>query len=51
MKKSLSFTLLEQQLAKNILLLDGAMGTMIPKHISLKNKIFAVNALLIGTLT
>jgi len=32
MKKSLSFTLLEQQLAKNILLLDGAMGTMIQAY-------------------
>ena len=32
MKKSSSFALLEQQLAKNILLLDGAMGTMIQAY-------------------
>ena len=32
MKKSSSFALFEQQLAKNILLLDGAMGTMIQAY-------------------
>ncbi|GHE87555.1 methionine synthase [Thalassotalea profundi] len=32
MKKSTSFSLLEQQLAKNILILDGAMGTMIQAY-------------------
>ena len=32
MKKSLSFELLEQQLANNILILDGAMGTMIQAY-------------------
>ncbi|MBL4940079.1 MAG: methionine synthase [Colwellia sp.] len=32
MKKSSSFTLLEQQLAKRILILDGAMGTMIQAY-------------------
>ena len=32
MKKSSSFALLEQQLAKNILILDGAMGTMIQAY-------------------
>ena len=32
MKKSASYTLFEQQLAKNILILDGAMGTMIQAH-------------------
>ena len=32
MKKSLSFALFEQQLAKHILILDGAMGTMIQAY-------------------
>ena len=32
MKKSSSFALFEQQLAKNILILDGAMGTMIQAY-------------------
>jgi len=32
MKKSSSFALLEQQLANNILILDGAMGTMIQAY-------------------
>jgi len=32
MKKASSFALFEQQLAKNILLLDGAMGTMIQAY-------------------
>ncbi len=32
MKKSPSYALLEQQLAKNILILDGAMGTMIQAY-------------------
>ena len=32
MKKSSSFTLLEQQLEENILILDGAMGTMIQAY-------------------
>ena len=32
MKKSTSFALLEQQLANNILILDGAMGTMIQAY-------------------
>ena len=32
MKKSSSYTLFEQQLAKNILILDGAMGTMIQAY-------------------
>jgi len=32
MKKSPSFALFEQQLAKNILILDGAMGTMIQAY-------------------
>ncbi len=32
MKKSASYTLLEQQLAKSILILDGAMGTMIQAY-------------------
>lgn len=32
MKKHSSYTLLEQQLAKNILILDGAMGTMIQAY-------------------
>ncbi len=32
MKKHTSFALFEQQLAKNILILDGAMGTMIQAY-------------------
>jgi len=32
MKKSASYTVLEQQLRKNILILDGAMGTMIQAY-------------------
>ncbi len=31
-QKSASFTLFEQQLAKRILVLDGAMGTMIQDY-------------------
>jgi len=43
MQKSASFEIFEQQLRKNILILDGAMGT-------LKSKIIEVSVLLIGIL-